>query len=137
MLHEQIEKLDSTQADQDKEIESLGTELTNCLKNLHSKMDNTEGTKIWKHFDRFALYDDLKDLRHECIPQLAKFEQRIIEFTLAQDQSQHIIRRFDETIAQKSSKQAVHDVYTFLEKKYASKADFTKLQRSIDAQMRE
>ena len=60
--------MEITQADQDREIASLGSELTDCLKNLHSKMDNTEGTKIWKHFDRFALYEDLKDLRNDCIP---------------------------------------------------------------------
>ena len=80
-------------------------------------MDNSEGTKIWTHFDRFALYEDLKDLQRLCIPPMAKFEQKIIDFTRAMDQSAEIIRRFDEALAQKSSKQTVIDVYSFIEDK--------------------
>ena len=48
---------------------------------------------------------------------MAKFEQKIIDFTRAMDQSAEIIRRFDEALAQKSSKQTVIDVYSFIEDK--------------------
>ena len=29
---------------------------------------------IWKHFERFSLYDDLKTLYNKVIPEIAKFE---------------------------------------------------------------
>ena len=30
--------------------------------------------QIWKYFERFAVYEDLKDLYSKTIPELAKFE---------------------------------------------------------------
>ena len=73
-LNEHIEKLDSTQAQQDEEIAALNGEVTNCQKALNLKMDKEDGTKIWKHFQRFAEYNDLKDLYNKCVPELSKFE---------------------------------------------------------------
>jgi uncharacterized coiled-coil protein SlyX len=57
-----MEKLDTTQADQDREISSLAKEVTNTQKELQLKLNTTEATAIWRHFQRFAEYDDLKDL---------------------------------------------------------------------------
>jgi hypothetical protein len=37
-------------------------------------MDKSDGVKIWKYFQRFAEYSDLKDLYNKCIPEMAKFE---------------------------------------------------------------
>jgi hypothetical protein len=41
---------------------------------INSKLEKNEGKKIWEYFQRFAMYDDLKDLYKKVIPQLAKFE---------------------------------------------------------------
>lgn len=49
------------------------------LKLLSKKKLSTEdGARIWRHFYRFAEYDDLKDLYNRCIPQIAKFEEKLI-----------------------------------------------------------
>lgn len=45
-----MEKLDVTQADQDREIALLGKELTSYKEALAQKLDVSEGTKFWKHF---------------------------------------------------------------------------------------
>lgn len=42
------------------------------------KLTKHDGTRIWRHFQRFAEYNDLKDLYSMCIPELAKFEQKLI-----------------------------------------------------------
>ena len=68
------------------------------------KLNKSEATSIWVHFQRFAEYDDLKDLYVKCMPQLAKFEQKIINFTSENEKQQLIIRRFDEMLSTKSSK---------------------------------
>jgi hypothetical protein len=75
VLNEAVEKLDRTQADQDKEIGSLAREINEFAKDLSLKLDKNDATRIWKHFQRFAEYSDLKDLYAKCIPELAKFEQ--------------------------------------------------------------
>jgi hypothetical protein len=38
------------------------------------KIDREEVTKIWKHFERFAEYKDLKQLHKIVIPEISKFE---------------------------------------------------------------
>ena len=45
-----MEKLDRTQADQDKEIASLAKEVSDCFRQLHLKLEKDDGTKIWNHF---------------------------------------------------------------------------------------
>ena len=55
-------------------------QVDDILGKLNFKMDNEEGKKIWDNLQRFAEYNDLKDLYNKCIPELAKFESKIIEF---------------------------------------------------------
>ena len=50
------------------------------MKELNFKLNKSDAANIWKHFDRFALYNDLKDLYGKTIPELVKFEQKIINF---------------------------------------------------------
>lgn len=47
---------------------------------MNSKLIKKDGQQIWRHFRRFAEYDDLKDLYSKVIPSLAKFEQKIIDY---------------------------------------------------------
>ena len=70
----QMEKLDRTQADQDREIADLGTELTMRGRELDLKVEKEDLTELWLHFDRFSLYEDLKSLHSKVIPEIAKFE---------------------------------------------------------------
>ena len=44
---------------------------------LKEKADFDEVTKIWKHFDKFALYDDLKDLYMKTVPEIFMVEGTI------------------------------------------------------------
>jgi hypothetical protein len=37
---------------------------------------------IWDNFQRYAFYDDLKDLYTKTMPELNRYEERIIEFNL-------------------------------------------------------
>lgn len=35
---------------------------------------------MWRNFQRFAEYSDMKALYDKCVPEIAKFEQRLIDF---------------------------------------------------------
>ena len=48
--------------------------MANCTRELYSKLGKEDAKEIWKYFERFAMYDDLKDLYKKTLPELAKFE---------------------------------------------------------------
>ena len=58
-------------------------------------MDKNDATRIWTYFQRFAEYDDLKELYQKCIPELAKFEQKMMDYTTENEKQKLIITRFD------------------------------------------
>lgn len=53
---------------------------------------------------RFAEYQDLKELYNRVMPEIVKFEDKIIQFNLELDQNRAIIRQFDENLTKKSDK---------------------------------
>ena len=59
------------------------------------KMNITEGQEIWKYFQKFAVYDDLKDLYHRCVPAIASFEDKLQLIRDDLKRMQEIIRSFD------------------------------------------
>jgi hypothetical protein len=72
---------------------------------MRQKLDQTDGKKIWEHFQRFAEYSDLKDLYNKCIPPLAKFEQKLIDYESEYVKITQVVARFDENLFKKASKQ--------------------------------
>ena len=71
---------------------------------LDSKLTREEGSRIWGNFNRFAVYDDLKQLHNLCIPSISKFEDQLMDFVTDISKLKMIVRRFDEVISEKSSK---------------------------------
>ena len=63
----------------DAEIDHLSTELTANNRLLARKTEKDDLREIWEHFERFALYDDLKDLNRKVMPEISKFEKRLME----------------------------------------------------------
>ena len=80
-LNEQVEKVDIGLGELDDEIHNLDSQITDLQTQLGNKIDNKDAKKIWEHFQRFAEYQDLKDLYNKCVPELAKFEQKMINFS--------------------------------------------------------
>lgn len=48
------------------------------------------------------------------VPEISKFETKIVEFEVNRDQNGEIIRRFDEHLLQKSDKIAIGDLYVHI-----------------------
>jgi hypothetical protein len=56
-------------------------EVTNSQSELLlGKVDFSEIDKIWDNFDKFCIFDDLKDLYLKTVPEISKFETKIIDF---------------------------------------------------------
>eukprot|EP00347_Sterkiella_histriomuscorum_P005859 403355004 len=98
------------------------------LKYLDEQVQNTvdreEGDKIWNHFKRFCKFDDMKDLYQKTVPEIQKFEQKLIDFTQDMEKNQFIVRRFDEIISDKASKMNIKEVYQHISQNVPQLNDF-------------
>ena len=71
---------------------------------MGQRLTLTDGEKIWRYFQRFAEYEDLKDLYMKCIPELINFEKKLIDFQNQLEQFNQIVYNFDEKLIQKHDK---------------------------------
>lgn len=46
---------------------------------VKSNVSRDEGQKIWRQFQRFAEYEDLKDLYQKVVPPLSEFQEHLDE----------------------------------------------------------
>ena len=90
-MDKRIFKLDDELDKMDKRISDTHTKLFNTI-------DMAELHKVWDQFQRFAEYKDLKKLHAIVIPEIAKFELKMINYQSNLDQHDLIIRNFDEVL---------------------------------------
>ena len=76
---------------------------------------------MWQYLQRFPHYEELHELHNKFLPELAKVEQQINQFQLDMKNHQLIIRRFDEDICHKGSKEQISVIYENIKKECASK----------------
>ena len=137
LLDSTVEKLDETQKDQDNEIIQLGVQIDKVYTEAQSKLDKNDAKDIWTHFQRFAEYKDLKDLYHKCLPEIAKFEQKIINFQTETEQHVAVLNRFDENLTQKCSKQALTDLYDYIQEKCILESSQNDFKEKVDVKLEE
>ena len=76
----QFKKVQERQDRSDDEIFKLTKELSMLSQELLNKLTRQDGQRLWKHFQRFCEYEDLKDLYGRVMPQIANFEDRLLDF---------------------------------------------------------
>ncbi len=54
---------------------------------LLNKAEVEETERLWQNFERYALDEDLKDLYGKTMPEIQRFEERLIAFTLELEQA--------------------------------------------------
>ena len=60
--------------------------------------------KIWQHFRGYATTAQFKDLYERCMPAIAGFETRLVDYDLENKKHREMIRSFDFNINLKASK---------------------------------
>ena len=103
-LNEQVVRLDQALDNLDKEFDGYDAALKDFRLEVATKLSMEEGKKIWDHFQRFAEYQDLKDLYKKCIPQLAKFEQKMMDFKSNYERMEDVVVEFDKHMLTKANK---------------------------------
>lgn len=61
-----------------KEIEKIREDFQAYDDRLAGKTSVEETQQVWDNFNRFAFYEDLKDLYNRTLPELSRFEERLI-----------------------------------------------------------
>jgi hypothetical protein len=74
-------------------------------------MELDDGDRLWNNFRKYCKFDDLKDLYSKTVPEIQKFEQKIIDFTQEMEKNKFMIRRFDEVLSEKASKLNIKEVF--------------------------
>lgn len=90
---------------------------------LELRITVEEGRKIWQYFSRFAEYQDLKDLYKKVIPEIAKFEQKMINYETEVAKMNMIMRRFDETLSLKANKTVIDKLQEYMDNTFTTKED--------------
>jgi hypothetical protein len=70
--------------------------------------------KVWEQFEKYALYQDLRDLYAKVLPPLSTFEAKMDAMQVGYDQSKEMIRRYDEIISDKANKTAIKEIYELM-----------------------
>ena len=99
-IYERLEKFD-------KELIQLNESYCLIEQKVENRLTKQDGQRLWKHFQRFCEYEDLKDLYSKVIPEIAKFEGKLMRFDETINQNQTIIRQFDEHLMNKCDKLAL------------------------------
>ena len=100
----------------DAEIDSLSTDLTANHRLLARKTEKDDLREIWEYFERFALYDDLKDLNHKVMPEIFKFEKRLMQHDAERETLNEVIRKLDASLSTKSNKQTIREIYDYIDR---------------------
>lgn len=73
-------------------MSKFGVELSNIYPKIDLKMNMSDGTQIWSEFGKYSRHDDLVNLYKLVNPEIAKFEQKIIDFSTEYERMKHMIR---------------------------------------------
>ena len=115
-----------------KEIDKIREDFRAYDDRLAAKTSTEETQQIWDNFNRFAFYDDLKDLYNRTLPELSKFEERIIKQNAMLEKSEIILRRYDEVITEKASKHDFKDLEKMVKTQYTANIDFKEIVEKLN-----
>lgn len=92
---------------------------------LKGKVEKPELTKLWTELERYAFYEDFKDLYQKTVIPVQKFEQELLEYDKDHKKMRQMIKQFDENLSLKSNKKDIWKLENDLES-YALKSELKK-----------
>lgn len=104
----------------ERDYRSTNQEVLRHKEQLELKASIEETANIWKNFNNFAQYQELKQLYSKVNPEMQKFEVNMIEHRDEIKRFNEIIERFDVTICEKSSKQDLIGLEKSIREQYLS-----------------
>lgn len=133
-VNDQFDKICTNQNEFDNELSSFSKDMKRMTAEMAKQLTVKDGQRIWRTFQRFAEYHDLKDLYQKCMPEISKFECRIMDFQASIDKFNEIIIRLDENISQKVDKSSMRLFETNFQQNYVSKAHLDQFENEQNVQ---
>ena len=121
--------------DHEMELKQILGELEELRRQTNDFLTKKDGIRFWRQLQRFSEYEDLKDLYQKVIPEISKFEQRIIDFEDNMNRCNVIIRNFDENISTKCDKLLLEQLRSDIQTNYALIESQQKFMTRIDDQI--
>ncbi len=126
-INDKLTKLRNAERDTNMKLQNLerdyratNQEVLRHKEELELKASIEETANIWKNFNNFAQYQELKQLYSKVNPEMQKFEVNMIEHRDEIKRFKEIIERFDVTICEKSSKQDLIGLEKTIREQYLS-----------------
>ena len=99
-----------------------------------TKLSKAAGEEIWQNFNKFAVYDDLRDLYQRTIPAIKQFEDKIKAFKDEIAQFQLVILNFDQNILEKTNKEVFDAFKKDAYESFLRKEEVTEFKESVRAE---
>ncbi len=115
----------------EKEFADVKEDLKTYDGKLSQKCSIQEAKNIWNNFGRYSLYEDLKELYQKTVPEIKRFEERLVQFSIEMAKSDTILRRFDEILTEKASKQDLREVQNQFQN-YTKETEFGYLRQGTE-----
>ena len=103
-MTKRLDQMHKMLQDTDQEQQFIVSEVDELKLVANEYLTKKDGLRFWRQLQRFAEYEDLKDLYGKVVPEISKFEQKIIDVEGSLKNNNIIIRQFDENITSKCDK---------------------------------
>ena len=87
-----------------REAENSNAEVAKVRREIDGKMESIEGAKIWNNFKKYAQYNELQELYKKVVPEIGRFEEKLIASNKHMDQLDELMRRMDEVVCGKTDR---------------------------------
>lgn len=92
----------------------IETELKGVQNILPKKAEQLEVRRVWKNFENYCSYQELKDLYNKVMPTLQRYDAKMMDMSRDYERSKEIIRRYDEVLLEKANKLAVKELEEYV-----------------------
>ena len=129
--YEYVQSVKKYMNNAEKEFADVKEDLKTYDGKLSQKCSIQEAKNIWNNFGRYSLYEDLKELYQKTVPEIKRFEERLVQFSIEMAKSDTILRRFDEILTEKASKQDLREVQNQFQN-YTKETEFGYLRQGTE-----
>lgn len=87
-----------------RKVDDLNKNCGELRVDMDKKLSSEEGRLIWANFQKFALYDDLRELYSKFMPAISGFEDKLSHAYSELKLFSVLLRRFDEVLCDKATR---------------------------------
>ena len=115
----------------DQNLGKLAADIVTHARKMKFFVSKADEQKIWQHFRDYATTAQFKDLYQRCVPVIAGFEIRLVNYDLENTKNREMIRGFDFNINLKASKYNFGRLEQLVESEYSRKDEIKEFRSGL------